>query len=64
MNFLAFLLKSGIRRQLYIVYILAVFLPVILIGTFLVGSTYQLLTDYHRDLLESDNLRVRTILLG
>lgn len=62
MNFLAFLRKSGIRRQLYIVYILAVFLPVILIGTFLVGSTYQLLTDYHRDLLESDNLRVRTIL--
>lgn len=62
MNFLAFLRKSGIRRQLYIVYILAVFLPVILIGTFLVGSTYQLLTDYHRDLLESDNLRVGTIL--
>lgn len=64
MNFLAFLRKSGIRRQLYIVYILAVFLPVILIGTFLVGSTYQLLTDYHRDLLESDNLRVGTILFG
>ncbi len=61
-EFFGFLRKSGIRRQLYIVYILAVFLPVILIGIFLVGNTYQLLTDYHRDLLESDNLRVRTIL--
>lgn len=54
--------KSGIRRQLYIIYILAVFMPVILIGIFLVGNTYKLLTGYHRDLLESDNLRVRTIL--
>lgn len=57
-----FLRKSGIRRQLYTVYILAVFLPVVLIGVFLVGNTYMLLTSYHRDLLESDNHRVRTIL--
>lgn len=57
-----FLRKSGIRRQLYTVYVLAVFLPVALIGVFLVGNTYKLLTSYHRDLLESDNLRVRTIL--
>lgn len=57
-----FLRKSGIRRQLYTIYVLAVFLPVILIGVFLVGNTYKLLTSYHRDLLESDNLRVRTIL--
>ncbi len=57
-----FLRRSGIRRQLYTIYVLAVFLPVILIGVFLVGNTYKLLTSYHRDLLESDNLRVRTIL--
>lgn len=57
-----FLRSSGIRRQLYTIYVLAVFVPVILIGIFLVGNTYKLLTSYHRDLLESDNLRVRTIL--
>ncbi len=57
-----FLRRSSIRRQLYTIYILAVFVPVVLIGIFLVGNTYQLLTSYHRDLLESDNLRVRTIL--
>lgn len=61
-EFFGFLRKSGIRRQLYVIYVLAVFLPVILIGVFLVGNTYNLLTGYHRDLLESDNLRVRTIL--
>lgn len=52
----------GIRGQLYTTYILAVLLPVLLIGIFLVDNTYKLLTSYHRDLLESDNLRVRTIL--
>lgn len=57
-----FLRKSGIRRQLYAIYIMAVFVPVTLIGIFLVGNTANLLTNYHRDLLESDNLRVRTIL--
>mgnify|MGYP002510749709 FL=1 len=57
-----FLRRSGIRRQLYTISALAVFLPVLLIGVFLVGNTYKLLTSYHRDLLESDNLRVRTIL--
>ena len=41
---------------------LAVLMPVSLIGSFLVGNTYRLLTNYHGDLLESDNLRVRTIL--
>ena len=50
-----FLRRSGIRRQLYTIYVLAVFLPVILIGVFLVGNTYKLLTSYHRDLLESDD---------
>lgn len=57
-----FLGKSGIQKQLYTIYILAVFVPVTLIGIFLIGSTASLLTNYHRDLLESDNLRVRTIL--
>ncbi len=57
-----FIGKSKIRRQLYSIYILAVFVPVTLIGIFLVSNTRQLLTNYYRDLLESDNLRVRTTL--
>ena len=56
-----FLGKSGIQKQLYTIYILAVLMPVTLIGIFLVANTARLLTNYHRDLLESDNLRVKTI---
>lgn len=61
-GFSASLKKASIRRQLYTIYILAVILPIALIGGFLLWNTDRLLTDYHRDLLESDNSRVRNIL--
>lgn len=57
-----FLKKAKIKQQLYFIYILSIVLPITVIGSFLVISTSKLLTNYHRDLLESDNLRVRTIL--
>ena len=54
--------KAKIKQQLYFIYLLSVVLPISIIGSFLVINTSNLLTNYHRDLLESDNLRVRTIL--
>lgn len=54
--------KAKIKQQLYSVYFLAVFLPILVIGVFLLTNTYRLLSSYHRDLLRSDNLRVKTIL--
>ena len=51
-----------IRQQLYLIYVLAVFFPIAIIGSFLLGNTSRLLTNYYRNLLESDNLRVKTIL--
>lgn len=54
--------KASIKRQLYVIYFIAVFLPVTILGTFLILNTKNLLTSYHRDLLQSDNLRVKTIL--
>lgn len=54
--------KVKIRQQLYVVYFIAVFLPILIIGVFLLTNTYRLLGNYHRDLLKSDNLRVKTIL--
>ena len=57
-----FLKKIKIKWQLYIIYFVAIVLPITGIGSFLVINTSRLLTNYHRDLLESDNLRVRTIL--
>ncbi|MBQ6806560.1 MAG: histidine kinase [Lachnospiraceae bacterium] len=54
--------KATIKQQLYTVYAVVVVVPIILIGMFLLINNYRLMTDYHRDLLESDNLRVRNIL--
>lgn len=54
--------RRKIRQQLYIIYILAVCFPIAVIGSFLLGNTARLLTNYHQDLLVSDSMRVRTIL--
>lgn len=54
--------KAKIKKQLYSIYMLAVFLPIVVLGSFLVWNTSRLLTNYHTDLMESDNLRVKTIL--
>ncbi len=54
--------KRKIRQQLYLIYFIAIFFPLAALGSFLLGNTGQLLTNYHEDLLESDNLRVKTIL--
>lgn len=54
--------KAKIKKQLYSIYLLAVFLPIVILGSFLLGNTSKLLTSYHTDLMESDNLRVKTIL--
>lgn len=53
---------TNIRQQLYTIYFAALFLPIMIIGIFLLMNTYTLLANYHRDLLESDNLRVKNIL--
>lgn len=54
--------RAKIRQQLYWIYMIAVFVPIVIIGSFLLGNTHRLLTNYYQDLLESDNLRVKTIL--
>lgn len=54
--------NAKIKQQLYLIYFVAVVIPIAAIGSFLMISTSKLLTNYHRDLLESDNLRVKTIL--
>ena len=59
---LDFISKRKIRQQLSVIYIVAVVLPITIIGSFLLGNTGHLLTNYYKNLLESDNLRVKTIL--
>lgn len=54
-------MKLGIRKQLLSIYILAVLIPIVGLGSFLIAHTNSVLTSYHQDLLDADNLRVRTI---
>lgn len=54
--------KNNIRKQLYLVYMLSIFLPICGIGSFLVINNYSLIYNHHRDMLTSDNLRVRSII--
>jgi two-component system sensor histidine kinase YesM len=54
--------RIKLRNQLNIVYTLAFFIPMACIGFFLVFNTSRLLSNYHKDLNESNNLRAKTIL--
>lgn len=56
-------IKGTIRNQLYLAYMLSIFLPILVIGTYLVWNTHKLILDHHITNLQSDNLRIRSILL-
>ncbi|MCM1037749.1 MAG: sensor histidine kinase [Ruminococcus sp.] len=59
---ISFFTKYKIKRQLYLMYAAVVVIPVALIGMFLLVYTYQMMVNYHTDMLDSDNRRVRNIL--
>ena len=50
-----------LKRQLYIIYFLSLFLPICVIGSFLLYNNYSMLYEHHQDMLISDNLRIRSI---
>lgn len=54
--------RVKIKRQLYIIYVAVMAVPIVLIGTFLLLYTYHQMVNYYTDLLKSDNHRVRNIL--
>lgn len=54
--------RIKLRNQLNIVYTLGFFIPMACIGLFLVFNTSRLLSNYHEDLNESNNLRAKTVL--
>ena len=53
---------SRIRQQMNITYILALLIPLTILGGLLISFARQTLTDYYVDLLEADNRRVKTLL--
>lgn len=54
--------KRNIRKQLYFIYMLSIFVPISVIGMFLVINNYSLIYEQHKSTLVSDNLRVRSII--
>ena len=53
--------RHGIKRQLYFIYLLALFVPVTMLGIFLIMNTGSLLKNYYSDMVASDNLRLKSI---
>lgn len=53
--------RYGIKRQLYFIYLTALFVPVTMLGVFLIMNTNGLLKNYYSDMVASDNLRLKSI---
>ncbi len=53
--------SRSIKKQLYATYLVALCIPIAILGIFLVTNTHRLLKDYNMDLVAADNLRVKAI---
>lgn len=51
-----------LKRQLYSVYIFALFMPILIVGSILIYNNYSMLYAHHEDMLRSDNIRVRSVM--
>ena len=54
--------KTKIRRQMHMVYAMALLIPLSIVGIFLISSANKMLNEHYIELLESDNRRVRSML--
>lgn len=52
-----------VQKQLYFIYFIAIFIPVVTIGGYLVFNTCSLLYEHYENQSHSDNLRVKSLLL-
>lgn len=59
-----FLSKKKIRTQLYSVYVVAVLLPLTIVGIYLLVYVYNLLTTNYEESLHAEGVRLRTIFSG
>lgn len=54
--------KTKIRRQMYGIYGMVLFVPLITVGLILLISARQMLSEHYTNLLEADNSRVKSLL--
>ncbi|MGN1193691.1 MAG: sensor histidine kinase [Dorea sp.] len=52
-----------VQKQLYFIYFIAIFIPVVTIGGYLIYNTCSLLYEHYENQSHSDNLRVKSLLL-
>lgn len=55
--------RIKVQHQLHIIFFVAIFIPVLLLGNYLLYNSRTLLADHYREQSHSDNLRVKSILL-
>lgn len=55
--------KIKVQKQLYIIFFMAIFIPTITIGSYLVYHIRSLVLEHYEEQAHSDNLRVKSLLL-
>lgn len=55
--------RIKVERQLHIIFFITIFIPVLLLGNYLLYHSRTTLADHYREQAHSDNLRVKSILL-
>ncbi len=55
--------KIKVQKQLYLIYLIAILIPVAIIGSYLVYNSRSLLLGHYKELAYADNLRVKSLLL-
>lgn len=55
--------KIKVQKQLYIIFFIAIFIPTVTIGNYLVYHIRTLVLDHYEEQAHSDNLRVKSLLL-
>ena len=58
-----FINNLKVQSKLHFFYFTAIFIPVVIIGSYLVYSSRSLLLDHYEELAYADNLRVKSLLL-
>lgn len=56
-------LAMNVKKQLHFIFFIAIFIPVTIIGLYLVYNTRSMLLDHYKNQCLSDNVRVKSMLL-
>ena len=55
--------QTNVRHQLYFIFFLGIFIPVLVLGNYLIYNSRSILTGHYKEQAHSDNLRIKSLLL-